>query len=83
MEKFKLNNEYQIICESQSTRYGFRHVAILLKNGYEVDKTKICYYNRTWESFEYECVIRKLINKYFNEMTAKKYMKTIYKNRGR
>lgn len=62
MKTFKLSDEYEIVCESEGTRYGFRHLATLLKNGLEVDKAKICYYNRTWESYEFQSVKNKLIN---------------------
>lgn len=62
MKTFKLSDEYEVVCVSEGTRYGFRHLATLLKNGLEVDKAKICYYNRTWESYEFESVKNKLIN---------------------
>ena len=53
-------------CYGQGTAYGFRHICTL---GYN-DTTecrylrgdiiaKACYYNRTWESFQYETVLRK------------------------
>ena len=54
--------DFKIVCNSESTRSGFRHIATLLKNGREIEKTKICYLNRTWESFEFESILNKLIN---------------------
>jgi hypothetical protein len=62
---FLLNDQYSIKCTWQSTRYGFRHLASLisLPDYNEVCKTKACYYNRTWESFEYESVIQDLLRK--------------------
>jgi len=62
MTTFKINKHYEIACEWQKTRTAFRHVAILLKDGREIDRTKICYLNRTWESFEFESVINKLLD---------------------
>jgi hypothetical protein len=62
MRTFKLNEEYEVVCTSEGTRYGFRHLATLLKNGREIDKAKICYYNRTWEKFEFESVLNKVIS---------------------
>lgn len=59
---FKINDKTEIVCDSVGTRYGFRHDARLFVNGYEVEKAKVCYYNRTWESFEFDSVIRKLID---------------------
>lgn len=58
---FKLNDSVEILCESQDTRSGFRHLATLFVNGYERDKTKVCYINRTWEKFTFETVIHKLL----------------------
>jgi len=63
MKQFKINNEYDAICEWKKTRNGFKHEATLLSNGVEVDSAKQCYLNRTWESFEYQTVLRKLLNK--------------------
>jgi len=60
---FKVNDKVQIVCNSVGTRYGFRHDAKLFVNGYEVEKTKVCYYNRTWEPFEFQTVVLKLIDK--------------------
>ena len=63
MKTFKVNQNYQIFCDSQKTRNGFKHVAKLVKNNYQtISETKVCYLNRTWESFEYETVIEKLLS---------------------
>lgn len=63
MRLFTINDEIIILCKSESTRYGFRHLAFLFRNGYEIDSTKVCYYNRTWERWTFESVIEKLIHK--------------------
>ena len=62
MKTFEINENYQILCDWQKTRNGFKHVA-KLKNQHFVTiaETKVCYLNRTWESFEYETVIAKLL----------------------
>lgn len=59
---FRINDDYSVVCHCENTRYGFRHLASL-KNKYynEVAKTKACYYNRTWESFEYETVLSQVL----------------------
>jgi len=64
MKTFRINKEYQIVCDSQKTRNGFKHVAKLKQNTFynTISETKVCYLNRTWESFEYETVIEKLLN---------------------
>ena len=63
MKTFKINLEFEVVCNCVNTKYGFRHDAKLLQNGLLHTKTKACYYNRTWESFEYESVISDLLNK--------------------
>lgn len=68
MKTFKINDKYEITCTSEKTRYGFRHLANLYRTGLSgttvlVEKAKECYYNRTWESFEYETVINNLLTK--------------------
>lgn len=62
MKVFKINQDIEVVCEWKKTRNGFKHEATLLVNGIEKDKTKICYLNRTWERYEYESVLKKLIN---------------------
>jgi hypothetical protein len=60
---FQLPNGYEIIAHWEKTRNGFRHIAILMKDGSEVDRAKATYQNRTWESYEYQSVINTLLNK--------------------
>ena len=42
-------------CRSERTRYGFRHLAEA-----EGASAKACYYNRTWERFEFQSVLEAL-----------------------
>lgn len=60
MKSFRINDYIEIVCESQRTRYGFRHLATLLINGIERDTAKCTYQNRTWESYEFQSVLRKI-----------------------
>lgn len=46
------------ICHTENTRYGFRHLCHDTDSGIT---EKCCYYNRTWERFEYESVLKKSI----------------------
>jgi len=57
---FKITEDVTIYTKTQDTNYGFRHMATLFKNSRELKTVKCCYYNRTWESFKYESVIKKL-----------------------
>lgn len=78
MRIFNLDQDYTIVCNTQNTRYGFRHLASLCEKGYNnIGNTKICYYNRTWERFRYESVLRDLIDKNFKGDEKTKYLKII------
>jgi hypothetical protein len=78
---FELDKNFSVICAFKNTRSGFKHEADLLRNGASVYKTKICYLNRTWESFEYESILVKVIDECFTGKQKEKFMLTI-KNRG-
>lgn len=56
------NNEYVFCNESKGNRSGFYHKTTLLKNGIEVGSNKVQYYNRTWELYEFQSVMRGLVN---------------------
>lgn len=79
MRIFNLNKVYSVVCNSESTRYGFRHLATLHKNGFEIAKAKACYYNRTWESFQFETVMLDLISANFTGKEKARYIKAIEK----
>lgn len=64
-----------VVCEFENTRSGFRHIAVLLINNCERDRAKCCYLNRTWECFQYESVLRKLVA---NTNTLTKRQKTLF-----
>lgn len=63
MKIFKINKNINVVCTSEGTRYGFRHLATLMYNNYERGHAKACYYNRTWEAFEFQSVLRSVIEK--------------------
>lgn len=57
--------KFTFTCYTQSTSYGFRHICTLGYNNTDVCRYikgdiigKACYYNRTWERFTYETVLR-------------------------
>lgn len=60
---FKVNRNLFARCWTENTRYGFRHLAELVYKNEKLEQTKACYYNRTWECFTYESVLRGLHNK--------------------
>lgn len=58
----KVNGEeIRFRCYTTSTRCGFCHTAICLD--YDTTATKVSYYNRTWERFDYETALRRAIDK--------------------
>lgn len=61
MRIFKINDRIEVVCDNQNTRYGFRHLATLFIDGNEAGKAKACYYNRTWESYEFQTVLSKVV----------------------
>jgi len=75
MRIFNLNNEYNIVCNWENTRYGFRHLATLHRNGFSIAKAKVCYYNRTWESYEFESVLLRIIDENFTGREKEKFIK--------
>ena len=85
MQTFKINNKLEVVCESQNTRYGFRHLATLLYNGYERNTAKCCYYNRTWEKYEFESVLENLLEKCGKNLSGwdKRCFKALIKNGGK
>lgn len=50
----------------------------------ELEKAKVFYMNRTWERFQYESVMKKLIHEYFDYLKAydDSAIKTIFKQLG-
>jgi hypothetical protein len=61
--------EFNFTCYTQSTSYGFRHICTLGYNNTDVCRyikgdiiSKATYYNRTWERFQYETVLRQGID---------------------
>lgn len=63
MKSFKINEKIEIVCEWKKTRNGFKHEATLLFNGNEQETAKVCYLNRTWESYEYQTVLKRIVEK--------------------
>jgi hypothetical protein len=75
MRIFKLDGVYNVVCESLPTRSGFKHTAHLIKNDYsEVYTTKINYYNRTWECYEYESILIKVVTSYFKDKDKNNFL---------
>lgn len=63
MKIFKINKSIEIVCNAESTRSGFRHLATLFVDGVETTDGKCTYQNRTWESYEFQSVLFNVVNK--------------------
>lgn len=61
------NNEYTFINHSRSNRSGFVHETELYQNDRLIGEYKIQYYNRTWEVYQYQSVMRGVINTILGE----------------
>lgn len=60
----KVNGEkVEFRCHTTDTRSGFCHTAHLTGWDYDITDTKASYYNRTWERFDYESVLKRAIEK--------------------
>lgn len=68
------NKTIMFVCHTENTRYGFRHLCKNLDD-YGEYTSKRCYYNRTWERFEYESVLQDAIEKLPN--SEKDYVKAV------
>ena len=58
---FTINSELSMICVTQDTRSGFRHLATLYRKNLKIATAKCTYQNRTWEVYQYQSVIHKLL----------------------
>jgi coenzyme F420-reducing hydrogenase alpha subunit len=65
--------EIEFRCYTTDTRCGFCHTAHYVGWEYEITDTKASYYNRTWERFEYESVLKKAIDKLPKEIRQTVY----------
>ena len=68
MEIRKLSNGYQFVNNSRGNRSGFVHETTLFNNnGLEVGNYKVQYYNRTWECYQFQTVMKNCISKIIEE----------------
>jgi hypothetical protein len=66
---FKINDKLAIGAETYKTRYSWGHKAHLYRvhtpehDDECIESTKITYYNRTWERYEFESILEVLVEK--------------------
>ena len=71
------NNRYTFICETWETSRAWGHKVTVFRNDTEYTTQKITYYNRTWESYQYQTCIFKCIEAIIEEETQ--YLIDTYK----
>lgn len=56
-------HHFEFVCSSRNTRNGFAHHCSLIVDGGDIDvMDHTCfYYNRTWERYDYQTVMRGLV----------------------
>lgn len=80
MQVFKIGRGIDVVCQSESTRYGFRHLATLQTEGWkDGEMAKVCYYNRTWERYTFETVLQRLCEKTEDNGSLSKYHQAKFK----
>ena len=59
---YKINgHEYLIHSRTVNSRTGFAHVSTLVRDGQEIETKRVNYYNRTWESYQYQNSMRVVV----------------------
>lgn len=76
----RFSDKVSVILWSENTRTGFRHIAVLCFGGYEVDRTKCTYINRTWERYQFESVLLKIADSKKLSAEEREEMLKIIKN---
>jgi hypothetical protein len=59
-KKFEIKNS------SRSRRGGFSHDSALYFDGVQINKTSVHYYNRTWEDYQFQTSMRKVVEDMIN-----------------
>lgn len=72
MEIRKIGRKIEFVNSWRGNRSGFVHESVLFLNGYEVASAKCQYYNRTWECYTYQTVMRKCLSSYIEKLLDRK-----------
>lgn len=73
MSQIFTHKNYTIVAETYETSQSWGHKATLFINGNSINTTKIRYYNRTWESYQYQSVITNLLADEIHEYQVSAY----------
>lgn len=71
-------SEYLFINTFRGNRSGFVHETELMRDNWVIGTNKVQYYNRTWECYTYQTVMKGCVSKLMDE--AFEEFKTAWKN---
>ena len=74
--------KFTLVCDSWSTRNSWGHEVTLYKNDtVKIGRSKIRYYNRTWECYQYQSAIKSVIYDAIEAIkaAAKETFKTLHR----
>jgi hypothetical protein len=57
---------FEFICDSKSNKSGFKHTCTMFVNGVQFTQKSIQYYNRTWESYQYQSILKATFKSYID-----------------
>lgn len=69
------SNDITYICYITDRRDGFTHNCKIMHKGRIINTVKCYYYNRTWESYRFESVLKKAENFVDNNLKLEKFKK--------
>lgn len=71
--------KFSFVCESWRTRNSWGHEVTLYKNDIlKIGRTRIRYYNRTWESYEFQSAIKNVLFETIEKIKGE--AKAVFKN---
>ncbi len=63
--------KFTLVCETWRIQYSWGHEVTLYKNDtFKVGRVKVRYYNRTWECYQYQSVIKSVIYNVIEDIKA-------------
>lgn len=69
--EFTVNGEViRFYCDTTDTKNGFCHHVFADGGGKNYEHTRVSYFNRTWESFEYETALKSAVAKFRKVLRA-------------
>lgn len=61
-------HDVKFVCNTWETRYSWGHQADLYIDDEKINTSKCTYYNRTWESYQYQSVMKNCLYEYMQNV---------------